>query len=234
MARPGIMIYFDLLRPIRKLSYEDGGKLLIAMLEYGKDGIIPEFDGALDMAWEFVKPKIDKDGEMYEISCVQREYAAFCKLRKKLGLPKISFEEWKEMDEHERQRMTTDDNEPLRAVNSVEFRYPTTTTSTTTNTTTPTTTAAATNTTANGRAAAATGESVPVDGVQPMGGALGKGVVFLSDEQMADLLEKMGVDTFNHYTDKLSEFILRNGAKVKNHYETILKWWTEDSQVRGG
>ena len=235
MARPGIMLYFDILEPIRVLPDADIGRLLLAMLEYGKEGIVPEFEGMLALAWGFVKPKIDKDAEMYEISCVQREYAAFCKLRKKLGLPKISFEEWKETDEHERQRMTTDDNEPLRAVDPVEFRYPTTTTSTTTKTTTSTTTAAAvTTTTEDEDATTATEDESKV--VKAVGGTLGKGVVFLSDEQVGDLLDRMGIETFNYYVDKLSDFIIKNDARVKSHYETILKWWAEDSQVqvRGG
>lgn len=229
MARPGIMLYFDILEPIRVLPDEDKGRLLVAMLEYGKEGIVPEFEGMLALAWGFVKPKIDKDAEMYEISCVQREYAAFCKLRKKLGLPKISFEEWKETDEHERQRMTTDDNEPLRAVDPVEFRYPTTTTSTTTKTTTSTTTAAAVTTTTEDEDGDSDEDSKVVKAV---GGSLGKGVVFMSDEQVSDLLDKMGIETFDYYVDKLSDFIIKNGARVKGHYETILKWWKEDSSLR--
>ncbi len=64
-----------------------------------------------------------------------------------------------------------------------------------------------------------------------MGGKLGKGVVLLSDEQMEDLLDKLGLDGFDHYVDKLSTFILKNEAKVKNHYATILRWWQEDRGV---
>ena len=41
----------------------------------------------------------------------------------------------------------------------------------------------------------------------------------------------MGIDTFDYYVDKLSAFIIKNDAKVKNHYETILKWWREDGAV---
>jgi hypothetical protein len=57
--------------------------------------------------------------------------------------------------------------------------------------------------------------------------------VFLSDEQISDLLDKMGIETFDHYVDKLSCYIIKNDAKVKNHYETILKWWQEDSALQG-
>ena len=64
-----------------------------------------------------------------------------------------------------------------------------------------------------------------------LGGSLGQGVVSLSDYQIDSLLDKMGVDMFDHYVRKLSDFIIKNGASVKSHYSTILKWWTEDSTV---
>lgn len=61
---------------------------------------------------------------------------------------------------------------------------------------------------------------------------MGKGVVFLSDDQISDLLDQMGLDTFDYYVDKLSTFIIKNNAHVNNHYETILRWWKEDGIVR--
>lgn len=62
-----------------------------------------------------------------------------------------------------------------------------------------------------------------------MGGKLGKGVVLLSEEQKDALLEKLGLDAFNHYVEKLANFIIEKDAKVGNHYQTILKWHIEDS-----
>lgn len=67
--------------------------------------------------------------------------------------------------------------------------------------------------------------------LEAMGGTLGKGVVLLTEEQREALLEKLGFDAFNHYIDKLSTFIIKNEAKVSNHYNTILKWAREDSAV---
>lgn len=58
-----------------------------------------------------------------------------------------------------------------------------------------------------------------------------KGVVYLSDRQVESLLDKMGVDMFDRYTDKLQDFIIYNNANVQNHYKTILKWYEEDTQV---
>lgn len=235
MARPGIMLYFDILEPIKVLPDADKGRLLVAMLEYGQKGTVPQFEGMLALAWGFVKPNLDRDEVAYENSKIQRSYATFCKRRKSLKLPKIPFEEWLNMTEEDRERMVTDDNEPKRAVDFDGFRYPTTTTipatSSSTNTSTATSTAAAANTITTDDCG---GDGIYSSNVSVLGGTLGKGVVFISDDQMADLLDRMDIDTFNYYVDKLSTFIIKNDAHVKNHYETILKWWREDGAVRGG
>ena len=225
MARPGIMLYFDILEPIKVLPDADKGRLLVAMLEYGQTGVVPVFEGMLALAWGFVKPKIDKDEAEYNLSVLRRQYATTCRERKRKGESEITFDEWlKSNGNHDNQKpsMMTNDNQ----------WYPTTATtstpSTPTNTSTSITTAAAatTSTTKTEFAAAATDNKVNV-----VGGELGKNVVFLSEEQIEDLLEKMGIDTFDHYVDKLSSFIIKNGAHVKNHHETILRWWQEDSAL---
>ena len=56
--------------------------------------------------------------------------------------------------------------------------------------------------------------------------------VMLSDNQISDLLEKMGLEAFDYYVDKLGAFIEDKGAFVKNHYETLLKWYNEDRAVK--
>ena len=221
MARPGIMLYFDILGPIRLLPDSDKGRLLVAMLEYGQSGIVPQFDGALALAWEFVKPKIDKDSEEYNKTVLKRQYATFCRDRKKKGEQEITFEEW----------LMTIDDRSYQVVSSDTKWYPTTATATSTTTSSTTATAAAaTATTTEPEIAAAANKEIDIKFV---GGALGKGVILLSDAQIDSLLDVMGLDAFDYYVDKLSSFILKNGAKVKNHYETILKWWHEDAAVRG-
>lgn len=67
--------------------------------------------------------------------------------------------------------------------------------------------------------------------LEKMDGKLGKGVLLLSEKQTEDLLTRMGLDGFEYYTDKLSSYILEKGAKVKNHYQTLLRWWQEDSKT---
>lgn len=253
MARPGIMLYFDMLEPIKVLPDAEKGRLLVAMLEYGQDGVVPEFDGMLALAWSFVRPLIDKDGERYEDMKLQREYATFCKKRKRIWMPKISFDDWVLMTDDERQRAvdpvgsrTSSDNEPFRPDNerqrAVSSRYPTTTTVTTNsgNVQLQSTKSINSNNVQlqpsisnnNSQLQEVDGGDGPERKVSVLGGELGKGVVFLSEEQIADLLDRLDLETFDYYVDKLATFIINNGAKVKNHYETILKWWREDGAVR--
>ena len=59
-----------------------------------------------------------------------------------------------------------------------------------------------------------------------------RGNVMLSDKQIEDLLEKMGLEAFDHYIYRLGAFIEEKGNVVKNHYQTILKWYTEDMGVK--
>ena len=135
MARPGIMLYFDILEPIRVLPDADKGRLLVAMLEYGQSGKVPQFDGMLALAWGFVKPKIDKDEAEYNMSVLRRRYATVCRERKRKGEPEISFDEWLNLKGNydNKTSMVTNDNQ----------WYPTTTTTPATNTSTTTATAAA-------------------------------------------------------------------------------------------
>ena len=233
MARPGIMLYFDILEPIRVLSDADKGRLLVAILEYGQTGKVPVFEGMLALAWGFVKPKIDRDSEEYNRTVLKRQYATFCRDRKKKDEPEISFEEW----------MMTIDNQSYQMISHDVKWYPTTTstaavTPAATGTITPSTT---TKSTGTSTAAVAANETANADGditaaaaekkLKYFQGELGQGVVLLSDEQVESLLGVLDLDGFDHYVSKLANFIIKNDAKVKNHYETILKWWKEDSNA---
>ena len=62
-------------------------------------------------------------------------------------------------------------------------------------------------------------------------GSLGKGVVMLTEKQVGALLDKLGLEGFDHYVAKLADFIIDKEAKVANHYATILKWAREDAKV---
>lgn len=67
--------------------------------------------------------------------------------------------------------------------------------------------------------------------LEKMQGSLGKGVVFLTEEQIEALLDEIGIDAFDRYVAKLADFIIDKNANIKNHYETILKWYKEDATI---
>ncbi len=221
MGKPGIMLYFDIMEPVMALSNTEKGRLLVAMLEYGQSGKNPKFEGKLALAWGFIRPRLDKDDEEYKLSVLRRQFGTVCRERKRRGEPEVTFDQWRKTAGEEKEPMVTND----------DHWYPTAATATTATATTASnsnsnTTAAAAATTTVSTAAAAD------SAVRAVGGKLGKNVVFLSQAQVADLLEKMDIETFDYYVDKLSEFIIRNEARVKNHYETILKWYGEDGRRR--
>ena len=75
-------------------------------------------------------------------------------------------------------------------------------------------------------------ETVDNSKLELMHGKLGKGVVLLTEAQKDSLLEILGFDAFNHYIEKLANFIISKGATVGNHYQTILKWAKEDRMLK--
>ena len=71
------------------------------------------------------------------------------------------------------------------------------------------------------------------DQLKKIGGKLGKDVVYLTDRQFDDLVDRLGLDAFDRYVDRLATFIIDKGAHIKSHYDTILKWYNEDCKVGG-
>ena len=62
-----------------------------------------------------------------------------------------------------------------------------------------------------------------------LGGTLGQGVVFLSEEQESDLLDKLSLDEFNKYVGIIADCELK-GKKFtkKTHYQAILDMVAKD------
>ena len=54
------------------------------------------------------------------------------------------------------------------------------------------------------------------------------GVVMLTEWQMNDLIDRLTLDEYNYYVEKLGAFIAEKDAHIKSHYDTILKWVSED------
>ena len=59
-----------------------------------------------------------------------------------------------------------------------------------------------------------------------------KGRVMLTENQLADLLNKMGLEAFDEYIDRLNKYIEETGATIQSHYATLLKWYNQDRAVK--
>lgn len=237
--RPGVMLYYDMVEPILSLRDSEKGRLLMAIVAYSRESTEPEFTGRLALAWGYIQPKLDRDAEAYESTRIQRKYATFCRERSKKKLAKIPMEAWLEMTEEERKTMLSEDIGKHRADDSDDCRYPTGKGKRNGNRNgkgdgngdgngkgdgnTSVSSAAAADTASPLAAAAAERK------LKRLHGELGQGVVNLSEYHIDRLLEQMGLEMFDYYVKKLSDFILKNDASVKNHYGTILRWWQEDN-----
>ena len=127
--KPGVMIYFDICDALELLTNEQRGQIMMAILDYGENGIFPEFeDAALAMCWAFVKKRLDADDERYRKATEQRANAARKRWQKK---------EKSETDSTECEAMRNDATE-CEAMRNMPTTTPTTTTATTTATTTTT------------------------------------------------------------------------------------------------
>ena len=96
--RPGVMLYFDDIRPaINRLDPGQSGALLRSILDYAQYGAVPELDPMTSLVFEMLMPKLDRDAERYEESREQRQYAVYAREKKKMGESCLSFAEWRLM-----------------------------------------------------------------------------------------------------------------------------------------
>ena len=94
--RPGVMLYFDALRPaISRLDEAQCGALLRSVLDYAQYGVVPELDPMTGLAFDMLVPKIDRDAERYEESREQRLYAVYVREKKKNGEQALSLADWR-------------------------------------------------------------------------------------------------------------------------------------------
>ena len=85
MAKPGVMFYFDIRPCLKRLSTEDKGLLFEAILDYAEHGTEPDFDGAVGVAWDFIKHGVDRDSDRYGNQVLQKQYAAYVRERWEYG-----------------------------------------------------------------------------------------------------------------------------------------------------
>lgn len=56
--------------------------------------------------------------------------------------------------------------------------------------------------------------------------------VYLSDDEMANLLEMLGEVERQYYINALDGYIGRTHKEYTSHYETIVHWWKKDNEQR--
>lgn len=97
MARPGLLLYFDILPALDKLPHEAVGELLLKALHYAQDGVEPTFEGsALTFAWAFLRPVIDRDGAAYDEKRQRGDWLTYCRQCKRDGIDALDFDTWRE------------------------------------------------------------------------------------------------------------------------------------------
>lgn len=74
--KDGMIIYASYVEKFKKLSNEQFGRLVRLILQYQKDGVVPEIeDLAISIAFDIMKIDLDKNNERYEEICEQRRIA---------------------------------------------------------------------------------------------------------------------------------------------------------------
>lgn len=200
MARPGLLLYFDILPALDKLPHAAVGELLLAALHYAKDGVEPSFDDAsLGFAWAFLRPAVDRDGITYETKQLKGTWLVYCKQCKRDDVQPLDFNTWRER--------TVDG-----ALHTVDVSLPTTTT-TTTPSPSPTT--------------APTQEQLqPIDGSAAAPPALARdsrNLIFLDDKQYRGLVADLGEQELNRCISYLSEYCSMHNRPYKDWDAAIRK-----------
>ena len=180
--------------------------LFEAILDYAEHGIEPDFDGVVGVAWDFIKPGIDRDSDRYGNQVLQKQYAAYVREAKKKGQTPLSFDDWKSIPDSERYRAISGDTE----------RYPTTAT-------TPTTTTATT----------ATIESKADRPPKPLRHKYGEYKnVLLSDDEFAKLQAE--IPCWQEMIERLSSYMESSGKKYKSHLATMRNWYRNEQSTAKG
>ena len=73
--KKSFVLYHDIRTPLELLTDEQRGKLFIALLNYSEYGELPDFDGALLMAFAFIRTSLDRDAEAWAEKRVKRAEA---------------------------------------------------------------------------------------------------------------------------------------------------------------
>lgn len=74
--KKSFVVYFDYRQHLELLTAEEQGQLFMALFDYCESGVVPSFNGALRMAFSFIKSQLDRDDEKYKARCEKSRRAA--------------------------------------------------------------------------------------------------------------------------------------------------------------
>lgn len=100
--RPGVIMRFDWLPTLEKVSDASKGRFLMACLKYGKSLETVSFDDLefedrirLETLWEQSMPLIDSDAEGWKDGIIQKSYAGYCSGCERNGEAAMSYDEYR-------------------------------------------------------------------------------------------------------------------------------------------
>jgi len=94
--KPGVMIYFEILEAFPLLSNAEKGILFESILQYAKDGRVPDLKGRrnVSMVWHLTKPHLDADDARYRNVTARRQYAAYVRWSRKKEQEVLDYDDW--------------------------------------------------------------------------------------------------------------------------------------------
>lgn len=198
MARPGLLLYFDILPALDKLPHAAVGELLLGALRYARDGAEPTFeDSSLEFAWAFLRPSVDRDGVSYDEKLAKGNWLTYCRRCKQEGTDPLDFETY-------RQQYVNG------TLSHVDTTSPTTTTTpSSTTSTTP-----------------AQEQLQPIDGAAaapPAPARDSRNLIFLDDAQYQGLIADLGEQEVIRCIEYLSEYCSTHGKSYKDWPTMIRK-----------
>lgn len=224
MPKPGVMIYFDIIPAVQILSNEECGELFKLILLYSSNGDYIEPNGKVKLAWEFIKPSVDRDSQRYEEVSAQARHKVYIRECKRQKKKPLDFEEWRVSIDN--QQLSTD-NQQITADNS---SYPTSTPISTSSPMTNTNSSIDTSTIPICGGKPNTEEESGKEKSKPSRHKYGEYQnVLLSDKDMEKLKSEFPND-WGERIERLSAYIASTGKKYKNHLATIRNWARNESK----
>ena len=67
--KKGMIMYYDVLEQLEDFNDKDFRQIIEAVIEYDKNGTLPDFEGEKKIAFKFIKMSIDRNNEQYNNIC---------------------------------------------------------------------------------------------------------------------------------------------------------------------